>query len=184
MKDIEINKRIFPICVLIISIMVFLFPVDEAYSFGDLGISVERLEDQNVDRCKYCGRPFKAGSIHKNAEMIIMEKIKEVLTERDIGFREETKKGRYIHVLVYKFEERKGGNFAVEKPASIGFHMHLMEDNTVYRTYQFDESQQALSENLFNIGKFLRRGAKWITAEQLAEEGINKGLDVLLQGLE
>jgi len=165
-------------------IMVFLLFEGESCAFGDLGISIERLEDQNMDRCRYCGKPFKAGSIHRNAEMIVMEKAKEALTERNIGFIENTTKGRYIHVLIYKFEERKGSSFAVERPASVGFHMHLMEGNTVYKTYQFDEYQEALSKNLLNIGKFLRRGARWIMAEQLAEEGIKQGCDTLLEGLE
>jgi len=178
------NKNISCMCILILSVVFMAVLSGDLYGFGDLGLSVERIQDIHVDRCHYCGRSFKGGSIHRNAEMVVMEKMKESLTERNIGFREDTKQGRYIHVLIYKYEERRGGNFAVERPASVGFHMHLMEGNTVYKTYQFDEYQQALSENLFNIGKFLKRGARWVTAEELIEEGITKGFDVLLQGLE
>ncbi len=52
------------------------------------------------------------------------------------------------------------------------------------RTFVFDEDQKALSQDILGIGKFFRRGAKWITVDKLAEEGINKGTDYLLEILQ
>jgi hypothetical protein len=36
----------------------------------------------------------------------------------------------------------------------------------------FDETQRALSEDLFQLGTFLRRKARWITAEKMASSGL------------
>jgi len=59
--------------------------------------------------------------------------------------------------------------------------MHLLENNVLKSIFVFDEEQQALTQNLFDIGKFFKRGGRWITAEKLSEEGIEKGLDTLLE---
>ncbi|OPX98614.1 MAG: hypothetical protein A4E62_00657 [Syntrophorhabdus sp. PtaU1.Bin002] len=160
----------------------FSFPANRCFAFGDLGIVVERFEDGGkIDRCSYCRKFVKVGNVHKDAELILGKALKEGLTARDIGYRENSKEGMYLELLVYRFEERKGGNFAVDRPASVGFHMHLMENGTVRRVFVFDESQEALSNNLFNIGKFFRRGAKWLTVEELSRDGINQGLNDLLE---
>ena len=36
---------------------------------------------------------------------------------------------------------------------------------------EFDEQQQALSDNFWNLGGFLRAGAKWLRARELAALG-------------
>jgi len=59
--------------------------------------------------------------------------------------------------------------------------MHLFENNTLKQIFVFDENQQALTENLLGIGKFFKRGGKWITAEALSKEGVEKGLDALVE---
>lgn len=157
------------------------------FSYGDepLGIFIERIDDaKGISICKICGRTINSGNIHMEAEKILRELIKDNLREMGVNFIEEKGTGRYLHVLLYRFIERKGGNLAVEKPASVGFHMHLIDrDNVLKKTYVFEETQQALSENLLSIGKFLRRRAKWITARELAEEGVNEGLQRLMEDL-
>ena len=37
---------------------------------------------------------------------------------------------------------------------------------------RFDKSQQSLSENLFDMDTFVKGGGKWMTAESLAELGL------------
>ena len=37
---------------------------------------------------------------------------------------------------------------------------------------RFDEQQQSVMENLFTLGKAGRRGMTWLTAEELAREGL------------
>lgn len=149
-----------------------------------VGISVERVDsNEGIVKCRYCGRLIKNGSVHRDAVSIIQKQVEQGLYARRIKFSGGTERLRYINVYVFRFEERKGGNYSAEKPATVGFHMHLFENNVLKRIYVFDEEQQALTQNLFGIGKFFKRGGKWITAEKLSEEGIDKGLNALVEDL-
>lgn len=149
-----------------------------------IGISVEKVENaEGINKCRYCGRLIKSGNIHRDALTIIQKQVEQGLYARRIKLSGGAERFRYINVYVFRFEERKGGNFSAEKPAGVGFHMHLFENNVLRRMFVFDEEQQALTQNLFDIGKFFKRGGKWITAEKLSEEGIEKGLDMLVEEL-
>ncbi|HOC46034.1 MAG: hypothetical protein PHT96_01725 [Syntrophorhabdaceae bacterium] len=175
----ERNKALFTFVFFTAFALVFTVPA--VYGFGDLGIMVERLQDEKAIQCPVCGQPISPGVIHTDAAAIVKEKLKIALTDRDIGYADGTKKGQpYIDILIYRFQERKGGNFAVEKPASVAFHMHLMKDGVVGRVFAYSEEQKALTQNILTMGKFLKRGAKWVTADELAEEGINAGLNQLV----
>lgn len=177
------SVRLFHILSVLI-MLVFSSP-GELFSLGDIWVEVERFDgSEKFATCQYCRRQIKTGHIHKDAETIIKKRVQDYLVERGIGLKESKGSSPFINILVYRFEERRGGNFAVEKPAGIGLHMHLMEGNVVGRVFVFDEDQQALSENVLNIGKFFKRGGKWVTADQLAEEGIRAGLDYLLEVME
>lgn len=46
-------------------------------------------------------------------------------------------------------------------------------------TARFDETQKSLSENIFAIGDIGQRGIRWLTADQLAEEGVKKAIGQL-----
>ncbi|MFZ7126362.1 MAG: hypothetical protein ACOWWM_09455 [Desulfobacterales bacterium] len=83
---------------------------------------------------------------------------------------------------LYRFKRRIGGNFSVESPASVAFELHLIqvEDGQVLWTGTFDETQKSLSENLMELGTFIRRGAKWVTAEQLALPAIDDMISTLV----
>jgi hypothetical protein len=147
-----------------------------------IGISVEKVEsNEGIGRCKYCGRFIKNGNVHRDALIIVGKQLEEGLYARKIKFSGGKERDQYINVYIYRFEERKGGNYSVEKPAGVGFHMHLFENNTLKQVFIFDEDQQALTDNLLGIGKFFKRGGKWITVEKLSEEGIEKGLDALME---
>jgi len=162
----------------------FFFPSHTIGAVSDVGIVVERAEQKEsgkIDACGYCGKFINKGDIRSDAEKIVKEKLQQALAERSIGYREGKEKQPYISVLIYRFQERRGGNFAVDRPAGVGLHMHIIEGTVIGRTYVFDEDQKALSQNILGIGKFFRRGAKWITVEQLAEEAINSGIDYLLE---
>ena len=180
-------KIIFLLCLCVIAAAYFFFPAFSCHAAGDVGIVVEKVEskeNEKIDTCKYCGKLINKGSIHSDAEKIVKEKLQQALTQRGVGYRDGKEKQPYISVLIYRFQERKGGNFAVDKPAGVGLHMHLIQGTIVGRTFVFDEDQKALSQDILHIGKFFRRGGKWITVDKLAEEGINKGTDYLLEILQ
>jgi hypothetical protein len=83
----------------------------------------------------------------------------------------------FIGVL-FRYEERIGSSIGVEKPASVGFDVHLirMKDEKMVWRGKFDETQKPLSENLLKIGSFVRRRASWLTAEELSSVGMDEML--------
>jgi hypothetical protein len=82
---------------------------------------------------------------------------------------------------LFRFEQRIGSRIGAEKPASVGFDVHLirLRDEKVVWIGKFDETQRPLSENLLNIGSFFRRKASWLTAEELSSVGMDEMLKKL-----
>jgi hypothetical protein len=80
--------------------------------------------------------------------------------------------------FVYRFRERKGVSYAVEKPASVAFDLHLLrvDDGALIWRGAFDRTQRSLMEDLFQIPSFFRERGRWVTAEELAEEGMEQVL--------
>ena len=80
--------------------------------------------------------------------------------------------------FLFRFEERIGSSLGVERPASVGFDVHLfrLRDERMVWEGRFDETQRPLSENLLKIGSFFRRKAQWLTAEELASVGMDEML--------
>ena len=77
---------------------------------------------------------------------------------------------------IYRYRERKGYYYSVEKPASVAFDVHLIRasDGLIVWRGAFDKTQMSLMENLFQLSSFFRWGLKWITARELAEEGVTE----------
>lgn len=75
---------------------------------------------------------------------------------------------------IFRFRERVGGKYSVDLPASVAFDIHLIRvaDGRLLWNDHFNETQQPLSENLFQLGSFLQRKAKWITANEMAVSGL------------
>ena len=77
---------------------------------------------------------------------------------------------------VYRYRERKGVSYTVEQPASVAVEIHLLrvsDGALVWRGY-FDKTQSSLMENLLQFASFYRRKGKWVTAEELAIEGLEQ----------
>jgi hypothetical protein len=79
---------------------------------------------------------------------------------------------------VYRFRERKGESYTVERPASVAFEIHLLrvEDGVLVWRGAFDRTQSSLMEDLLQILSFYREKGRWVTAEELAEEGLEQVL--------
>jgi hypothetical protein len=80
-----------------------------------------------------------------------------------------------IQGYVYRFKERVGKNYAAESPASVAFDLYFIDcvEETVVWSGYFEETQQALTDDLRYMGTFFRRGARWITAEEMAREAMD-----------
>lgn len=78
--------------------------------------------------------------------------------------------------VVSEYRERKGSGIGVEEPASVAFSVELLDTrdgSTLWETY-FTETQKPLFQNVYEIDKFFKRGARWITVDELAKEGARK----------
>lgn len=77
---------------------------------------------------------------------------------------------------LFRFEERIGSAIGAEKPASVGFDVHLirLKDEKMVWIGKFDETQKPLSENLLKMRAFVRRKASWLTAEELSSVGMDE----------
>jgi len=77
---------------------------------------------------------------------------------------------------LYRFKQRVGTSYAAESPASVAFGIHLINvsDGRILWSGHIDETQHSLSDNLFEIGFFLKRGAKWATSEEMAVSGLEE----------
>ena len=76
--------------------------------------------------------------------------------------------------FVYRFKERVGKGFSAEYPASVAFDLNLIriKDGRTIWSGSFDETQQTLGQNLFQLGTFLSRGGRWVTAKDMATAGL------------
>jgi hypothetical protein len=74
---------------------------------------------------------------------------------------------------VTAFDERIGTEFAAEQPARVDFAIELirMPTGDVVWQGEYSEQQQALTDNLWNLGGFLHEGGKWVRARELAAIG-------------
>jgi hypothetical protein len=123
-------------------------------------------------------------------KILPLEKVENVFSKTDKGqfelrpLRSAIQLGRELGVdfvfvgYLFRFEERIGSRIGADKPASVGFDVHLLRVKDGKRVWdgKFDETQQALSENLLKIGSFVRRGAAWLKAEELSSVGMDEVL--------
>lgn len=76
---------------------------------------------------------------------------------------------------VYRYQERVGSEYSVEKPASVAFNLILIaaKNGAILWTGNFDQTQASLSENLLALGTFIKNKGRWVTAAQLAGSGMD-----------
>ncbi|HTZ39280.1 MAG TPA: hypothetical protein VMB77_03925 [Syntrophales bacterium] len=74
------------------------------------------------------------------------------------------------------FRERVGYAYSAERPASVTFGIYLIRvsDGDIVWGRIYDKTQQSFSENVFQASTFFSRGLKWVTAAELAEDGIDE----------
>ncbi|WP_457573986.1 hypothetical protein [Desulfolithobacter sp.] len=81
-----------------------------------------------------------------------------------------------LEVVLERYKERIGGEYAVEQPASVAFSYRLIgvDSGVVLCRGTVDEAQQSVAENIFAFGKARKRGFTWVTAEELLREGLQE----------
>ncbi|MGD9948250.1 MAG: hypothetical protein AB7U29_07180 [Desulfobulbus sp.] len=81
-----------------------------------------------------------------------------------------------LDLSVSRYVKRIGGEYGVKQPAAVTFAYRLYEtgEGRMLCHGRFDERQQALMENLFTLSKAESRGLTWLTAEELARDGLRE----------
>ena len=74
---------------------------------------------------------------------------------------------------VYRYREREGEALGALRPASVGFDLSLHEapGGRKLWTSRFDETQQPITANVFNVQRYPGGGRRWLTAAELARWG-------------
>ena len=82
---------------------------------------------------------------------------------------------------IYRYEERQGRSYSIRRPAAVTFGLNLVRvpDGKLLWSGAYEEVQQSLTENLFRMGTFFKRGGKWLTAGELSASGLGQVLDTL-----
>ena len=82
---------------------------------------------------------------------------------------------------ILRYRDRVGNELGAQSPASVAFVLDLVDvrRGDVVWSAHFDETQKPLSENIFALGDIGQRGVKWLTAEQLMQDGVRKAVGQL-----
>ncbi len=146
--------------------------------------SVEKLSTFTEERLKSF-RCFDVVSWEEVVERLQYEDSGRILADAKRGYKDDIMKlGKIFKAdavlmgYVTKYSEREGKEYGTMKPASVSFHLFLYSgiDGSLLWHGSYKETQQALSENLFNLGLYIKRGIKWLTADELANWGLKEVL--------
>ena len=92
----------------------------------------------------------------------------------------EKMKSDYILVpILWNFSPRIGGPLAATEPASVSFSLYLVSAKEEKRVWKdsFFKTQQSLTSNILNAKDLFKMGGKWVTAEELAQAGMDNMLE-------
>ena len=80
-----------------------------------------------------------------------------------------------------EYREREGGDYGVVSPARVVMDIFVLDvrNEALISRSRFDETQSSLTSNLLEADKFFKRGGKWVTAHDLAREGMEKAVKEL-----
>ena len=81
---------------------------------------------------------------------------------------------------IITLQERVGGKAGVVSAAAVNEDFYLIDARdpaTLIMRTHFAEEQKPLASDLTKIGAFFRRGGSWITAQELAAEGMDKAVE-------
>jgi len=86
---------------------------------------------------------------------------------------------------LYRWRERVGTDYAVDRPASVAYDLHLIRpaDGAIIWRAKFDKTQASLSENFLDLATFIQSGGRWMTVEHLAMIGLKNILKDMPAGL-
>ena len=80
---------------------------------------------------------------------------------------------------VYRFRQRQGTDLAIDEPASASFDFRIYDPASMHVLWAADysETQEPVLGNLLTFGKAAKRGFKWVTVEDLMEQGLKTRIE-------
>ena len=110
------------------------------------------------------------------ARSTVLSKSSRELTEKELILETARTAGAESVIVgrVFRYRERVGTAFSVETPASVAFDVLLIRvaDGQLLWVGRFNETQKALFDNIFRLRLFIKRSARWLTADELADSGL------------
>ena len=79
------------------------------------------------------------------------------------------------------WHDLEGSAMGAESPSSVTMDFYLIDvkHGQLISRYHFEETQQALTSNLLDVDKFISRHGQWVTAHELAAEGMRQAVQEL-----
>ena len=83
--------------------------------------------------------------------------------------------------MLIDWHERDGSEMGATHPASVNLSLYLVDAHTggVIKHFHFDETQHSLASNILDARKFVARNGRWLSALELAQEGLKQGITEL-----
>lgn len=156
-----------------------------------LGAQVEQRASEREAPERLAKSIYSAAVALPNWRIISESELREV--EQSLGAVPDSARLKRIGEMVYadavitgrilRYRDRIGDEWGAKSPASVAFILDLVDvrRGDVIWSARFDETQKPLSENIFALGEISQRGIRWLTAEQLMEEGVKKSIGQLHQ---
>jgi hypothetical protein len=164
-----------------------------------------KTESGNTVICPLCGAVYFGGKIAQGGERVVEELLLEKLKDfKEIEIIPQEKvEGIYKRVsagslkmplldivqktgteldadliavgYVFRYVERIGYDYSVEKAASVAFEINFVnpKDGSIIWRGVFDKTQKSLMEDVLQIASFYKGHGKWLTARELTKQGMN-----------
>lgn len=84
--------------------------------------------------------------------------------------------GAVLETSISRYRQRVGNEMSAEVPAAAAFSMELIavETGTVIWSTSYDETQQALFDNILSFSTAERRGFKWLSVQELIDDALKR----------
>ncbi len=149
------------------------YEIDQGVSHLDQNIHV-----MDTLFAEYFSGKKNARFIAKEQQQIAFQEHPEDQLAQYLSLAQQMKTDAILICSLHRFNQRQGGKYSIAQPASVAFKYQVIQstNGTVLCFGEFNETQQALFDNILTYKNAKQRGFKWITAEELAREGIIKTL--------
>jgi len=153
---------------------------------SQLYFNPERLsKDSNRSLTRYVHEALqkrhgdKVTSLEKALEAygkISKDEAKDTLRTLAVKLGESLEANLMVAGTVWRYEERSGGPVGAFSPASVAFAVFLIDvaSGKILWKGNFNETQRSLSENVLDTWAFIKKGAKWLSADELARYGVRE----------